>query len=137
MDYSGLVNGYNHTKCISISNQKCMTQPTLINLHSNECSQEFHYYSFAVKSDRYVGSCNTLNDLLMMKYGLTVWLGVGFGQYLHFFCFSIYCYVTCLFSLYQPIMVSCLRCKNLWIFMMTPIVCLFTLGKPFMSFSHM
>ena len=25
----------NHTKCVSISNQKCMTQPTLINLHPN------------------------------------------------------------------------------------------------------
>ena len=40
-----------------------MTKPTLINLHPNEQSQEFHYYSFAVKLDRCVGSCNTLNDL--------------------------------------------------------------------------
>ena len=40
-----------------------MTQPTLINLYSNEYSQEFHYYPFAVKLDRCVGSCNTLNDL--------------------------------------------------------------------------
>ena len=53
----------NHTKCISLSNQKCMTQPTFINLHPNEYSQEFHYYLFAVKLDRCVGSCNTLNDL--------------------------------------------------------------------------
>ena len=35
----------------------------LINLHSNEYSQEFHYYSFSVKLDRCVGSCNILNDL--------------------------------------------------------------------------
>ena len=28
------------------------------------------------------------------------------------------------------------RCKNLWISMMTPIVFLFTLGKPFMSIYH-
>ena len=48
---------------MSLSNQKCMTQPTLINLHPNEYSQEFHYYSFTVKLDRCVGSCNTLNDL--------------------------------------------------------------------------
>ena len=40
-----------------------MTQPTLINLHPNEYSKEFHYYPFAVKLDRYIGSCNTLNDL--------------------------------------------------------------------------
>ena len=40
-----------------------MIQPTLINLHLNEYSQEFHYYPFAVKLDRCVESCNTLNDL--------------------------------------------------------------------------
>ena len=39
-----------------------MAQPFLIKLHPNECSQEFHYYSFAVKLDRCVGS-NALNGL--------------------------------------------------------------------------
>ena len=43
---SNMVNGYNHTKCVSLSNQKCMIQTTLINLHPNEFSQEFHYNSF-------------------------------------------------------------------------------------------
>ena len=39
-----MVNASNHKKCISLSNQRCMTQPTLlINLHPNEYSQEFHY----------------------------------------------------------------------------------------------
>ena len=60
---TGLVNGSSHTKCISLSNQKCMVVPTLINLHPNDYSQEFHYYSFAVKLDRCVGSCNSLKDL--------------------------------------------------------------------------
>ena len=58
-----LVDGSNHTKCVLLSNQKYMIQPTLINLHPNEYSQKFHYYSFAVKLDSCVGSCNTLNDL--------------------------------------------------------------------------
>ena len=40
-----------------------MIQPTIINLNPNECSQEFHYYPFAVKLDRCVGSCNTLINL--------------------------------------------------------------------------
>ena len=40
-----------------------MTQPTLINLHPNEYSQEFHYYPLAVKLDRCLGSCTALNDL--------------------------------------------------------------------------
>ena len=60
---TGLVNGSNHTKCVSLNNQKFMTQPTLINLHPNEYSKQFDYYLFAVKLDRCVGSCNTLNDI--------------------------------------------------------------------------
>ena len=57
------VNASDLSKCVSLSNQKCMTQPTLINLYPNEYSQEFHYYPSAVKKDRCVGSCNTLNGL--------------------------------------------------------------------------
>ena len=44
-----IVNSCNHIKGVSLSNQKCMTQSTLINLHLNEYSQEFHYYPFSVK----------------------------------------------------------------------------------------
>ena len=46
-----------------MSNQKCMIQPTRINLHSNEYNQEFHYHPFAIKLDRCIESCNTLNHL--------------------------------------------------------------------------
>ena len=46
-----------------LSNQKCEIQPTFINLHPNEYSQKFHYYSFKVKLDKCIGSCNTLNKL--------------------------------------------------------------------------
>ena len=55
-----IVNASNYTKCFV---KKYITQPTLINLHPNECSQEFHYYWFAVKLDRFVGSSSALNDL--------------------------------------------------------------------------
>ena len=51
-----IVNASNYTKCVSLSNQKSMTQPTFINLHPNKYSQEFCFYSFAVKLDRCVGS---------------------------------------------------------------------------------
>ena len=37
--------------------------PTLIDLYSNENSQEFPYSPFVVIFDRCVGSCNSLNDL--------------------------------------------------------------------------
>ena len=60
---TGIVSVSNHTKHVPLSNQKCMTQPTFINSHPDEYSQEFHYYPFAVKLDRYVGSCNTLHNL--------------------------------------------------------------------------
>ena len=60
---SSIVNASNHTKSVLLSNHNCMIQPTLINLHPNEYSQEFQYYLFSVKLDRGVGGCNTLNDL--------------------------------------------------------------------------
>ena len=41
-----------NTKCVLLSSQKCILQHTLINLHPNECSQEFHYDPFALKLDR-------------------------------------------------------------------------------------
>ena len=58
-----ILNGSNHTKCVSLGNQICMIQPTLSNLHLNEYSQEFHYYPFAVKLCGCVGRCNSLNEL--------------------------------------------------------------------------
>ena len=64
---TALVNGSNRTKYISLNNQKCMAQPTLINLHPNEYSQEFHYYPFSVKLDRCVGSVVLLMTFLI-KY---------------------------------------------------------------------
>ena len=60
---TSIVNASNHTKCVSLSNQKCEIEPTVTNLHPNEDSQEFGYYPFAVKLDRCAGSCNTLDDL--------------------------------------------------------------------------
>ena len=58
-----IVNASNQWKCVSLSNQKCGIQPTLINFHTNECNQEFHHYPFGIKLDICVGSCNTLHDL--------------------------------------------------------------------------
>ena len=60
---SGIVNASNNTKCVLWNNQKCKIQPTLIILHPNEHSQEFHFYPFTIKLDRCASSCNILNDL--------------------------------------------------------------------------
>ena len=33
---ASIVNAFNHTKYVSLSNQKCEIQPTLLNVHLNE-----------------------------------------------------------------------------------------------------
>ena len=58
-----IVNISGHTKCISLNNQQCITQPTLINLHPNEYIQGLPYYPLAINLDKCVESFNTLNDL--------------------------------------------------------------------------
>ena len=60
---TSIVNTSSHTKCKSLSNQQCMTQPTLVNLHLNEYSQWLRHYPFAINLDRCVGSCSTFKDL--------------------------------------------------------------------------
>ena len=60
---TGVIIWSNNTRWVSFSNQKCMTQLTLINSHPNEYSQEFHYFPFSVKLDRCVGSFDTIKKL--------------------------------------------------------------------------
>ena len=40
---ANVVSAFSHTKCVSLSTQKCEIQPTLINLQLNEHTQELHY----------------------------------------------------------------------------------------------
>ena len=47
-----------------------MTQVTLINLHPNEDSQEFHYYPLVAKLDRCVWSLNTIMNDLFRNVGV-------------------------------------------------------------------
>ena len=49
---TSIVSASNRTKCVLLSNEKRMTQATLINLHANEYSQELHYYALAVNLER-------------------------------------------------------------------------------------
>ena len=43
-----------NSSIVSLSNQKCEIEPTLINLHPHEYNQELHYNPFAVKLDNCV-----------------------------------------------------------------------------------
>ena len=53
---TSLVSATDQTKCVSLGSQKCMTQPSFINLHPNKYNQELRYYPFAVNLDRCAGS---------------------------------------------------------------------------------
>ena len=69
---SGIVSVSNHKKCVFLSNQKCMIEPTFINLHPSEYSQEFHYHPFTVKLDKCVkvGVPNKTEDLNLSKFNI-------------------------------------------------------------------
>ena len=41
---TSVVNASNHTKCVSLNNDQCKVQSTLINVHPNEYSQGLRYY---------------------------------------------------------------------------------------------
>ena len=60
---SNIVNASNLKKFVFLSNQKCMTQTSFVNLYHYEYSHKFHYCPVAVKLDRFVGRCNSLTDL--------------------------------------------------------------------------
>ena len=51
---TGVVSLSDYTKCVLLN-----FQPTLIYLHPNEYSQDFHWYQFVVKSNRCCGICNS------------------------------------------------------------------------------
>ena len=39
---TSVANASNHTKCASLKNQKCMTEPYLINLRPSDYNQGWH-----------------------------------------------------------------------------------------------
>ena len=52
-----------------IQNTFCMTQPIIIiNLRSNEQSQELHFYPSEANQDKCAGICNTFDDLSKKVY---------------------------------------------------------------------
>ena len=44
--------------CISMENQECKVRPEIINVNSNEPI----FYPFSIKTSKYSGSCNNIND---------------------------------------------------------------------------
>ena len=58
-----IANASNHIKCVSLSYQKCIFLPTLINLKPNKYTPGLCYYPFTFNLDRFSRSCRSLNDL--------------------------------------------------------------------------
>ena len=61
--FSSIINTPDYVKCTSLNNQQCLARPTFIKLHPNERNEGLSGYPFAVNLERYIGNCNTLNDL--------------------------------------------------------------------------
>ena len=57
---NSIASASNHTKGMSLRNQKCVIQSILMNLYSNSIVKN---YQFAVNLDRCAGSRNTLDNL--------------------------------------------------------------------------
>ena len=64
-------NASNYTKCVFLSNQKCIIQPTLINLHPNKYSKEFHPYPLNDLSNK---ECvpNKIKDLNLSEFNMII-----------------------------------------------------------------
>ena len=59
---TSILNASNHTKRVSLSNQKFTTQP-IIDLHPNKYNRGLRYYPFVINLYWCAENCNTLNDL--------------------------------------------------------------------------
>ena len=49
---------YNPVKLHFLNNQACKVKPEIINVNSNEPV----FYPFSIKTSKYSGSCNNIND---------------------------------------------------------------------------
>ena len=57
---SSIDNPPDQVKCISLNNQQCMVQLTLVNLHPNKYNEGLRYFLFDINLDRCMESCNSL-----------------------------------------------------------------------------
>ena len=48
----------NPLECVSTNNQECKVRPEIVNVNSNEPA----FYPFNIKTSKYSGSCNNIND---------------------------------------------------------------------------
>ena len=56
--FFGSLSSANSLQCVSMNNQKCKVRPEIVNVNSNEPL----FYLFNIKTSKYSGSCNNIND---------------------------------------------------------------------------
>ena len=56
--FSSAVLNVNSLEYVSMNNQECKIRPKIINLNTNEPL----FYPYSIKTNKYEGSCNTIND---------------------------------------------------------------------------
>ena len=58
MPFGCNLSSVNLLECVSMNNQECKERPEIFNVNSNEPA----FYPFSVKTSRYSGRCNNIND---------------------------------------------------------------------------
>ena len=55
---SRFLTSVNSLSCISMANKECKVRPEIVNVNSNEPI----FYTFSIKTSKFSGSCNNIND---------------------------------------------------------------------------
>ena len=58
MFFSCNLSNVNPLECVSMYNQECKLRPEIVNVNSNELV----LYPFSIKTSKFSGSCNNIND---------------------------------------------------------------------------
>ena len=56
--YFGSLSSVNPLECASMNNQECKVRPEIVNVNGNGPV----FYLFSIKTSKYSGSCNNIND---------------------------------------------------------------------------
>ena len=55
----GSLSSVNPLECVPMNNQECKVRPEIVNVNC----YDLLFYSFCIKTSKYSGSCNNINDL--------------------------------------------------------------------------
>ena len=58
MMFFGSLSRVNPLECVWMNNRECKVRPEIVNINTNELS----FYSFSIKTSKFSGSCNNIND---------------------------------------------------------------------------